>query len=50
MVGNIVAFTSISIGTGTTFTGRLLARNGSVTLLSNSVKPVVLNACQWALN
>ena len=36
-VGNILALTSISANTGATVDGRLLARNGSVTLDSNTV-------------
>ncbi|GAC1549301.1 MAG: hypothetical protein NVS3B16_22970 [Vulcanimicrobiaceae bacterium] len=35
--GNILALTSISLGTGATVNGRLLARNGAVSLLSNIV-------------
>ena len=35
--GYILAFSSISLGTSTTFLGRALARNGAVTLLSNSM-------------
>lgn len=36
-VGNILALTSISLTTGSTVTGRTLARNGAVTLESNTV-------------
>jgi hypothetical protein len=36
--GTILALTSISLGTGTGVNGRLLARNGAVTLLGNAVK------------
>ncbi|MFF8099869.1 ice-binding family protein, partial [Streptomyces sp. NPDC016640] len=36
-VGNILALTSISANTGTTVNGRLLARNGAVTLDSNTI-------------
>lgn len=35
--GNILALTSITSNTGTTVTGRLLARNGSVTLDTNEI-------------
>jgi hypothetical protein len=35
--GNILAFSSISLGTGAALNGRALARNGAVTLLSNTV-------------
>ena len=35
--GNILAFSSISIGTGASLQGRALARNGAVTLLSNTI-------------
>jgi hypothetical protein len=35
--GNILALSSISLGTGVTLQGRALARNGAVTLLSNTV-------------
>jgi hypothetical protein len=35
--GNILAFTSISLGTGAVLQGRALARNGAVTLLSNTI-------------
>jgi hypothetical protein len=37
--GNILALTTISMGTGATLNGRALARNGSVTLLANTVTP-----------
>jgi hypothetical protein len=36
-VGTILALTSISVNTSATVTGRLLARNGAVTMLSNGV-------------
>ena len=35
--GNILALSSISLGTGTVLQGRALARNGAVTLLSNTI-------------
>lgn len=35
--GNILAYTSITLNTGATIDGRLLARNGAVTLDSNTV-------------
>jgi len=37
--GNILALTTISMGTGATLNGRALARNGGVTLLANTVTP-----------
>ena len=37
--GNILALTTISMGTGATLDGRALARNGSVTLLANTITP-----------
>lgn len=37
MIGNVVALTSITATTGGTFNGRLLARNGAVTLDTNTV-------------
>ena len=37
--GNILALTTITLGTGATLNGRALARNGSVTLLANTVTP-----------
>jgi hypothetical protein len=36
--GSILALTSISVNTGASVVGRLLARNGAVTLLSNNVQ------------
>ena len=35
--GNIIAFTSITLNTGTSVSGRVLARNGAVTLASSTV-------------
>jgi len=35
--GNIVALTSISMGTGSSLTGRALARNGAVTMDNNAI-------------
>jgi len=35
--GDILAFSSISLGTGAVLSGRALARNGAVTLLSNPI-------------
>ena len=35
--GNILAFTSISFGSGASLQGRALARNGAVTLLGNAI-------------
>jgi hypothetical protein len=37
--GNILALTTISMGTGATLNGRAMARNGSVTLLANTITP-----------
>jgi predicted acyltransferase (DUF342 family) len=37
--GNILALTTITMGTGATLNGRALARNGDVTLLANTVTP-----------
>jgi hypothetical protein len=37
--GDVIALTTVALGTGATLHGRALARNGSVTLLANSVTP-----------
>ena len=37
--GNILALTTITLGTGATLNGRAMARNGDVTLLANTVTP-----------
>ena len=37
--GNIIALTTVSMGTGATLNGRAMARNGSVTLLANTITP-----------
>jgi hypothetical protein len=37
--GNILALTTVSMGTGATLDGRAMARNGSVTLLANTITP-----------
>jgi hypothetical protein len=37
MVGNIMAYTSVTFNTGAVLTGRALAENGDVTLLSNTI-------------
>jgi hypothetical protein len=37
MAGNIMAYTSVTMNTGATLTGRALAENGNVTLLSNTI-------------
>jgi hypothetical protein len=37
--GNILALTTISMGTGAALNGRALARNASVTLLANTITP-----------
>ena len=37
LAGNILALTSITVATGANVDGRLLARNGTVTLQSNTV-------------
>lgn len=37
MVGNIMAYTSVTFNTGAVLTGRALAENGNVTLLSNTI-------------
>ncbi len=42
--GNILAVTSITVTTGSSVTGRTLARNGAVTLDTNSITPVTCSA------
>ena len=37
MVGNIMAYTSVTLNTGAVLSGRALASNGDVTLLSNTI-------------
>jgi hypothetical protein len=37
--GDVIALTTITLGTGATLNGRAMARNGSVTLLANTVTP-----------
>ena len=37
IVGDLVALSSVSLGTGASLNGRALARNGAVTLLGNSI-------------
>jgi hypothetical protein len=37
--GDIVALTTVSMGTGAALNGRAMARNGSVTLLANTITP-----------
>jgi len=37
--GNVLALTTITMGTGATLDGRAMTRNGSVTLLANTVTP-----------
>lgn len=44
MAGNIVALTSVTLTTGASVSGRVFARNGAVTLDSNSVTPSCLTA------
>ena len=47
--GNILAFTSISFGTNATLVGRALARNGAVTLQSNTItRPSCITATPTA--
>ena len=43
-IGNILALTSITLDTGTTVDGRVLARNGAVTLDNNIITRPVFNA------
>jgi hypothetical protein len=42
--GNILAFTSITAGTGATVDGRLLAENGAVTLDNNTITEAICNS------
>jgi hypothetical protein len=35
--GNVVAYTSIALNSGATVTGKLLAKNGAVTMISNTI-------------
>jgi hypothetical protein len=44
-VGDILALTSISLGTGTNTTGKVLARNGAVTLDTNNVNSCGTTVC-----
>jgi hypothetical protein len=37
MQGDILAYTSVTLNTGATLTGRALAENGNVTLLTNTI-------------
>lgn len=41
LAGNLVAFSDITLNTGAVVTGRALARNGAVTMLSNQVSKAV---------
>ena len=41
LAGNLVAFSDITLNTGAAVTGRALARNGAVTMLSNQVSKAV---------
>jgi hypothetical protein len=43
IVGNIVALTSITANNGAKVRGQLLARNGAVTLDSNTITPIPIN-------
>ncbi len=45
-IGNILALTSISLNTGANVSGRVLARNGSVTMDSNTVAPTACGVPQ----
>lgn len=45
-IGNILALTSISLNTGANVSGRVLARNGSVTMDSNRVAPTACGVPQ----
>ena len=45
-IGNILALTSISLNTGANVSGRVLARNGSVTMDTNTVAPTACGVPQ----
>ena len=45
IIGNVLALTSITLNSGASVAGRLLARNGAVTLDSNSVSACAAGAC-----
>lgn len=52
MVGNILAYSSISLDAGAALTGRALARGGSVTMIANSIagptgNPLATSASTW---
>ena len=49
-VGNIVALTSIALTTGATLSGRALARNGAVTLDSNTINAPVCGGSSVSLD
>ncbi|MGC8634122.1 MAG: ice-binding family protein, partial [Candidatus Limnocylindrales bacterium] len=42
--GNILALTSITLGSGVTLDGRALARNGDVTLIDDTIMPAICSA------
>ena len=45
VIGNVLALTSITLNTGASVSGRLLARNGAVTLDSNTITACSSAAC-----